>query len=148
MSRAVTRERRRRRWWLATLALCVVAGLQAAALPPVLLAGSPGECVMACSTQGRECCCRKSGETIETHVSEAAAFGRLARFEPRCRELCATFAGKAPGDELWLLADLRRESRRPVGADRLVPVLAAFGRLEHDDPSTLPRPPPGPVAPV
>ncbi len=147
MSRIVASEHRRRRWWIATFAFCVVTGLQLAALPPALFAGSLDECVMSCSAEGRECCCKGSATAAGHHASEAPADGRLSLARPLCRELCAAVANKAPGGESWLLAGIRPGPARPGPEDRIARSRAALRGLDHGDPSTLPRPPPGPVAP-
>ncbi len=139
-------ECRRRRTWIAVLSLCVVAGLQLAAVPPEVFA-DPGVCFMSCNVEGRSCCCEGlAGGEVAPHAAEAEAYGRLASLEPQCRELCATFANKAPSDDIWLLAKTGREPARLAGTDRTAPLPATFRRLEHSDPSTLPRPPPSPIA--
>ncbi len=147
MSMVRAPERRRRRWLTAAFALFVVAGLQLAAMPPVLFAGSPGECVMSCAVEGRSCCCKGAagGEPAEPHTPEAEADGRLSSLRPQCRELCATF-DKAPSDVLWFLAEARRGMVSSMKVARDVRTRTPFRCLDHADPSTLPRPPPAPVA--
>ncbi len=139
-------QHRRRRGLISAFALFVVAGLQLAALPPQLFAASFDGCYMACGVEGRTCCCKGSsdGEHVEPHAPEAEADGRLAEFEPLCRDLCATFA-QAPGGDVWLLAAAHHALARPVELAPIAPSLASFRRLEHRDPSTLPRPPPTPA---
>ncbi len=134
---------RRRRWLTACLALCVVAGLQLAAVPPEIFAGSLGECVMACSVEGRICCCKgmTGGGPVEPHAQEAETHGRLVSPRTLCRELCAT-AAEAAGGVSWLLADTRREPVCPAATGRTVATPAPDRRLGHSDPSILPRPPP------
>lgn len=139
----MTPERRRR--WLAALSLCIVAGLQLAALPPELFA-DPGVCFMECSVEGRSCCCKGLATGIpDPHAPEAEADGRLASFKLPCRELCATFANKAPGKDAGLFAGAGRELARLTGRDRQAPASSTCRRLDHSDPSTLPRPPPSPA---
>ena len=143
MSTLMTPERRRR--WLAALSLCIVAGLQLAAVPPELFA-DPGVCFMECSVEGRSCCCKGLAVGIpDPHAPEAEADGRLASFSLPCRELCATFASKAPGDNLGLFAGTGREQARLAGTDWATPASTTFRPLDHSDPSTLPRPPPSPA---
>ncbi len=145
MSTTSTSEPRRRRWWIAALSLCVVAGLQLAAVPPEVFA-DPGVCFMECSVEGRSCCCKgMAGGEVAPHAPEAEADGRLAPLELSCRELCATFANKAPGNDVWIGADTGRELARLAGTDRTAPSPATSRHLEHSDPSTLPRPPPSPI---
>ncbi len=139
-------EHRLRRWWIAALSLCVLTGLQLAAVPPEVFA-DPGVCFMECNAEGRSCCCKgMAGGEVAPHAPEAEADGRLASLEPLCLELCATFANKAPGDDLLLSAETGRESARLAGTDRATPSPATSRRLAHSDPSTLPRPPPSPSA--
>ncbi len=134
----------RRRWLTAALSLCVVAGLQLAAVPPEVFA-DPGVCFMECSVEGRSCCCKGLAAGIpDPHAPEAEADGRLAAPRLSCRELCAVFAGKAPGDDMGLFAEIGRELARLAGPDRTAPSPAISRRLDQSDPSTLPRPPPSP----
>ncbi len=141
MSTRMTPERRRR-LLIAALSLCALAGLQLTAVPPELFA-DPGVCFMECSVEGRSCCCTGLNVGIpDPHAPESEADGRLASLRLSCRELCATFASKPPGDDVGLFAVARRELARLAGTDRRVPSSATSRRLEHFDPSTLPRPPP------
>ncbi len=136
---------RRRRWLVAALSLCTVAGLQLAAVPPELFA-DPGVCFMECSVEGRSCCCTGLNVGIpDPHAPEAEAFGRLASIKLPCRELCATFASKPPGDDSGLFAEAGRELARLADTDRHTSWSETFRRLEQSDPSTLPRPPPSPA---
>ncbi len=140
MSTTMTHGRRRR--WIAALSLCALAGLQLAAVPPELFA-DPGVCFMECSVEGRSCCCTGLNVGIpDPHAPEAEADGRLASLKLSCRELCATFASKPPGDDVGLSAEAGRELARLAGTDRQALASETSRRLEHSDPSTLPRPPP------
>ena len=138
--------RLRRKWLSAIFALCVVVGLQLAVLPDAFAAPFDG-CFMACSVEDRSCCCKKllGLEPPDPHAPEAEAFGRLIAFKPLCRELCATFVPVSAGGA-WLHASFRHEVARPVAMAQVAPSSASFRALEHDDPSTLPRPPPVPAA--
>ena len=132
----------RRRWLSALFALCVVAGLQLAVLPEGLAAPFDG-CFMACSVEDRTCCCKKLAgfEPPDPHVPEAEAFGRWVASEPLCRDLCATFV-PVSASGAWLHASFRHEVARPEAMTSSAPSSTSFRALEHDDPSTLPRPPP------
>ncbi len=135
----------RRRWLTAALSLCVVAGLQLAAVPPAVFA-DPGVCFMECSVEGRSCCCKGlAAKTSKPDPPETAADGRLTAPRLSCRELCAVFAGKAPGDDMGLFAKIGRELARLAGPERSAPSSAISRRLDQSDPSTLPRPPPSPA---
>ena len=143
----MTLDLRHRQRWIAALAFCVVAGLQLAALPPALFAGPADECVMSCAADGRDCCCKGSaGAGIGHHGSDAPVDGRFSFARPQCRELCAAVANKAPGGDSSLVSDFRPGPATPGREDRFARSHAVFRFLEHGDPSTLPRPPPGPVA--
>ena len=135
----------RRRRWIAAFALCVAGGLQLAAVPPELFAGSADVCVMACNVEGRDCCCTGSAdEHTEPHAPEAEAHGRLTSFELPCRELCARFSPTSSGD-LLPLTGARQAFGRPVEVAPLAPSSVSLRRYGHGDPSTLPRPPPSPA---
>lgn len=142
MSKRSAPEPRHRRWYVAFSALCLIVGLQIAAVPPEIF-DDPGVCFMECNVEGRSCCCKKLlGIEIAPHAPEAEADGRLAPLEIPCRDVCATFANKAPGDDLWLFSKRRHASALLAGTDQATASAGSHRPLDHSDPSTLPRPPP------
>lgn len=122
------------------VALWAGLGVPLAALPPDVFSHAHGECVMACSVEDRECCCRMLfGE--RGHRRAVAQGPRFAAPERVCPEVSAVVDKARDGGKL-LRVEVRSELSVPDGGEQTVVERPSARRLGHADPSTLPRPPP------
>ncbi len=122
------------------VALWAGLGVQLAALPPEVFSHAHGECVMACSVEDRECCCKMLfGE--RGHRLAVAPGPRIAAPERVCPEVSAVVDMARDGGKL-LRVEARAELSSPDGSEQTAAERPPVRRLGHADPSTLPRPPP------
>ncbi len=122
------------------VALWAGLGVQLAALPPDVFSHVHGECVMACSVEDRECCCKMLfGE--RGHRRAAASGPRIAAPERVCPEVSAVVDKARDGGKLLRVA-ARAERSSPDGGEQTVAGSPPVRRFGLADPSTLPRPPP------
>ena len=124
----------------AAFLLCVLVALPLAALPPELFGGDRDVCVMACSLDDRDCCCKKAAAHAGSGGSSHGSTATLERPTRLCAELCAALEETRSGTKL--LAAKHRVSVDAGSGSRAAEATASVRRDGHDDLATRPRPPP------